>query len=132
MGWTGRGSCGGWTVKPILKEVELMSFQLISFHDAIPLLAACDCFHPIPNLLQVVFLQLLLHRQTFRLYSSLASFSLALSSLCTCLSSAWSPSLNALFFLLRRFLTLLVIQGLLLGKQRTVLVGTTISMQKFR
>lgn len=61
MGWTGRGSCGGWTVKPILKEVELMSFQLISFHDAIPLLAACDCFHPIPNLLQVVFLQLLLH-----------------------------------------------------------------------
>src|SRR4029434_456412 len=69
---------------------------------------------------------------TFFLYESFASLSMVFSSPCTRFRSSWSPSLKALLFLLRRCFTLEVIQCLLLGKQRTVLVGATMSIQKFR
>src|SRR4029434_2810839 len=74
--------------------------------------------HTSPVLLCCSFLS------TSFLYSSLACFRLLFSSRCTSLRFSLSPSLFAAFFLFRSLLMSPVIQGLLFGKQRTVLAGT--------
>lgn len=68
---------------------------------------------------------------SFLLYSSLTYFMQIFSSRCTCFISSWFLFLKALFFQFRRAFTSLVSQGLLFGKQLTVLTGTTVSIQKF-
>ncbi|MEQ2297312.1 hypothetical protein AMECASPLE_033537, partial [Ameca splendens] len=110
----------------ILKNVFFNVSVQTSVGLIILLLEACDLLHPCPHISDIVLLELALQLLLVHLLAvSYLDFKLLLYT-----PQEFSVSLSeGSFFLVKQ--VLLVIQGLLLGKHLTVLVGMVVSTEKF-